>query len=145
MFRVLFLALLLLSTPALGSDPSLETETGESEDRSETIRLLTYNIRHARGMDGEVNVRRIAAVIREIAPDVVALQEVERGVPRTERRDLTRELAVLTGMAGYFERNHAVGGGDYGNAILSRFPIIEQNNTHVTSASITSGFCATAA
>ena len=58
------------------------------------------------------------------------LQEVDRGVERTQRRDLPAELAKLTGLHVAFENNHAYQGGEYGNALLSRFPIKRVKNTH---------------
>jgi endonuclease/exonuclease/phosphatase family metal-dependent hydrolase len=61
---------------------------------------------------------------------VVALQELDRGTLQTARRDLPAELGKLTGMNFYFEKNIDYQGGEYGNAILSRFPILEQTNTH---------------
>ncbi len=95
-----------------------------------TIRLLTFNIHHGEGTDGRVDLERIARLIREQRADLVALQEVDRGVERTGRRDLLAELAQLTKMNYAFGKNIDYQGGDYGNAILSRFPIIEQDNHH---------------
>ena len=91
-----------------------------------SLRVMTYNIRHGRGTDGEFNLKRTAAVIRGTCPDLVALQEVDRGTQRTEGVDQPAELARLTGMRVAFQKNIAFQGGDYGNAILSRFPICQQ-------------------
>jgi endonuclease/exonuclease/phosphatase family metal-dependent hydrolase len=92
------------------------------------IRIMSFNIRHARGMDGMVNVERIAEVIAGLEPDLVGLQEVDRGVARTDRRDLPAELARLTAMTPLFERNIVWQGGDYGNAILSRLPVLRSRH-----------------
>ncbi|HEY6738477.1 MAG TPA: endonuclease/exonuclease/phosphatase family protein [Actinopolymorphaceae bacterium] len=43
-----------------------------------SVRVMTFNIRHGRGMDDRVDLGRIAAVIRRHRPDVVGLQEVDR-------------------------------------------------------------------
>lgn len=96
-----------------------------------SLRVMTYNIHHGRGMDGEVNLERIARVITAENPDIVALQEVDRGVERTGRRDLPGELAALTGMHAFFERNITYQGGDYGNAILTRLPVVKEENIHL--------------
>ena len=40
-----------------------------------TARIMTYNIQHCRGSDGQVNPDRILNVIADSAPDIVALQE----------------------------------------------------------------------
>jgi endonuclease/exonuclease/phosphatase family metal-dependent hydrolase len=84
---------------------------------------MTYNIRHGEGMDGRVDIGRIAGLIKTERADIVALQEVDRRVERTQRRDLPAELAVLTGMTCIFSNNYPYQGGEYGNAILTRFPV----------------------
>ncbi|MFO1487950.1 MAG: endonuclease/exonuclease/phosphatase family protein [Verrucomicrobiota bacterium] len=91
---------------------------------------MTYNIHHGEGMDGRLDLERIARVIREQQADVVALQEVDKHVARTGRRDLPAELAALTGMTCIFSNNHEYQGGEYGNAVLSRFPVVCWTNTH---------------
>jgi len=94
------------------------------------FRLMTYNIHHGEGMDGRVDLERIAEIIRREGADIVALQEVDRGVARTARRDLAGELAVLTGMTCLFSNNFQFQGGEYGNALLTRFPVREWRNQH---------------
>ncbi len=96
---------------------------GDSSVR--TLRVLSYNIHHGRGMDDKVDLQRIAKVIRDARPDLVALQEVDRGTTRTAKADQTAELARLTGLHGSFGKAIDYAGGDYGQAILSRFPIGE--------------------
>lgn len=118
---LLRLALLALLAPALL--PASPTEPA-------TFRVMTYNIHHGEGLDRKVDLARIAAVIREARADLVALQEVDRGVERTQRRDLPAELAQLTGFTAVFENNFHYQGGEYGNAILSRFPVRRSRNTH---------------
>lgn len=95
-----------------------------------TLRILTYNIHHGEGMDGRLDIPRIAALINAQHPDLVALQEVDRGVARTQGRDLPGELAKLTGLHMVFRKNIDYQGGEYGNAILSRRPILTSTNLH---------------
>ncbi len=97
---------------------------------SPVIRVMSYNIHHGEGLDKKIDLERIADLIKREKADIVGLQEVDRGVERTARRDLPEELAKLTGMTVYFERNIIYQGGDYGNAVLSKFPIKKKNNTH---------------
>ncbi|PTX94647.1 endonuclease/exonuclease/phosphatase family protein [Opitutus sp. ER46] len=119
--------LVLLCLAALGSARAFAAPA--------TIRVLTYNIHHGEGLDHAVDLPRIAEIIRTTGADVVALQEVDRGVRRTAGRDLSAELAALTGMKVAFGPNLAFQGGDYGNAVLSRFPIRAQRNTRFAHAS----------
>jgi len=88
-----------------------------------TLRVMTYNIHVGVGMDKKLDLQRIADVINGQHPDLVGLQEVDRGVKRTEGKDEIAELAKLTSMNYAFEHNLDYQGGQYGVAILSRFPI----------------------
>jgi endonuclease/exonuclease/phosphatase family metal-dependent hydrolase len=95
-----------------------------------TFRVMTYNIHHGEGTDGRIDLLRIAEVIKREGADIVALQEVDRGVARTARRDLPEELAALTGMTCVFSNNFHFEGGEYGNAVLTRFPVLHWDNRH---------------
>lgn len=95
-----------------------------------TFRVMTYNIHHGEGLDGKVDLLRIAELIKREQADLVALQEVDKGVARTARRDLPAELAELTGLSCVFSNNDNHQGGEYGNAVLTRFPVKRWTNTH---------------
>lgn len=97
---------------------------------SQTLRVMTYNIHHGEGLDGKVDIERIARVIQEARADIVALQEVDRGVERTKKIDIMTMLADQTGMTYAFGKNIDYQGGEYGNGILTRFPILEEKNLH---------------
>lgn len=97
-----------------------------NEPNQSIIRVLTYNIHHGEGTDGNVDLQRIADVIRRANPDFVALQEVDRNTQRTGGIDQTKQLAELTGMHGYFFRQIDFAGGEYGQAILSKSDLIER-------------------
>ncbi|MEZ6137476.1 MAG: alkaline phosphatase D family protein [Pirellulaceae bacterium] len=92
------------------------------------FRLLSYNIHHAEGVDGKLNLERIAQVIKESEADVIALQEVDRNVPRSDNVDQPQRLAELLRMHVAFGDNIELEGGQYGNAVLSRFPLQEVKN-----------------
>jgi endonuclease/exonuclease/phosphatase family metal-dependent hydrolase len=97
---------------------------------SPTFRVMTYNIHHGEGLDGKVDLLRIAELIKREGADIVALQEVDKGVERTARRDFPDELAALTGLTCVFSNNYHFQGGEYGNAVLTRFPVKRWTNTH---------------
>ena len=88
------------------------------------LRLMSYNIHVGVGMDKKQDLKRIADVIKLYGCDLVGLQEVDRGVQRTGRVDEIKELARLTGMDFAFAHNLDYQGGQYGVAVLSRFPIL---------------------
>lgn len=97
------------------------------------LRLLSYNIHRAIGMDRRFRPQRILDVLYHHDADVVLLQEVDRGAPRSRLLDLASYLARqldyhyhAAGMNVYLRR------GLYGNATLSRWPIGRQRNIDLT-------------
>ena len=93
--------------------------------KSFTLRILTYNIYHGETTDGRVDMDLFASIIDEVKPDLVALQEVDKNAKRTGGIDITEELSKRTGLKGYFVKHRDFQGGEYGNAILSRFPVTD--------------------
>ncbi len=93
------------------------------------FRVMTYNIHRAIGIDRRFRPQRIAEVIDHHSPDLVLLQEVDDGVPRSGNLDLGRELATSIGYPHYaFGHTVTLRRGRYGNATLSRYPIDEERN-----------------
>lgn len=103
--------------------PSLPPEDKE-EQAYYTLRVLTYNIFHGETTNGEIDMDLFADIINNASPDLVALQEVDKGVERSGRIDITAELSERTGLSGHFGKYRAFQGGDYGAAILSKLPIV---------------------
>ncbi|TWT39216.1 endonuclease/exonuclease/phosphatase family protein [Blastopirellula retiformator] len=99
-----------------------------SAETPQSLRVLSYNIHHCEGSDGKVDLPRIAKVIKSAAPDVVLLQEVDRHVARSGNIDQAVEIGRLTGMHVAFGGNLKIREGDYGNAILSRYPLRDVEN-----------------
>lgn len=94
-----------------------------AEEKSESLKVLCWNIHHGGGADGKVDLERLASVIRAQEPDVVMLQEVDKNCERTGKVDQPAELARLTGMKQVFGKAMDFQGGEYGQALLSRFPL----------------------
>lgn len=95
------------------------------------LRVLTYNIHHGEGMDGKFDYERLAQVINGVKPDVVALQEVDRGTRRSAGVDQADRLGELTGMHAAYGVALYYEGGEYGEAILSRFPMANRKAHHL--------------
>jgi endonuclease/exonuclease/phosphatase family metal-dependent hydrolase len=91
---------------------------------SDTFTVATYNIRHGRGMDGQVDLARTASAVRALQADVIGLQEVDRNVERSGAVDEPRILGETLGLHHTFGAFFPYQGGEYGMAILSRFPIV---------------------
>lgn len=94
----------------------------------DTIRVMTYNIHTGVGVDGEFDLERIAQIITDHRIDIAGLQEVDQSVERTDRVMTMQELSNLTGMNYAFGKAIEFQGGEYGNGILSRFPILKKHN-----------------
>ena len=93
-----------------------------------TLRVMTYNIHHANPPSETVKIdmEAIARVINQQNPDLVALQEVDVHTERSGKQlDQARELARLTGMQSFFMKALDYQGGEYGIAVLSRYPIVD--------------------
>lgn len=86
------------------------------------IRVMTYNVHSCRGLDGRVLPERIARVVEQFNPDLVALQELDVNRRWSKRMDQPLLIAQHLRMQCHFQPVIAVEGEHYGIAILSRYP-----------------------
>ena len=98
------------------------------------VRVLAYNIHHGEGRDGRLDLERLAGIIASVQPDLVALQEVDRGTERAGRVDQLAELAARLGMHATFGKTLDYQGGEYGVAVLSRWPVFGVENRSLPSS-----------
>jgi endonuclease/exonuclease/phosphatase family metal-dependent hydrolase len=109
----------------------LTTKLHDSENMK--IKLMTYNIHRAIGLDRRFKPERIVEIINDIKPDIALLQEVDEGVPRSRELNLAKEVAQLCGFKHYkLGHNVSLKKGYYGNATLSKFPISKERNINLT-------------
>lgn len=94
-------------------------------EETRALRVLCYNIHYGQGNDGRYDLERLAAVIAAAKPDLVALQEVDVGVNRSGRVHQAQRLGELTDMKVRFGPTQHYDGGLYGNAVLTRLPILD--------------------
>src|SRR5712691_8356425 len=106
------IAALLWAIPIIPATPSHSPDPAHIK-----LRVMTYNIHVGVGMDKKLDLQRIADVINDQHPDLVGLQEVDRGVERTQRIDEIAEIAKMTEMDYAFAFNLRYQGGQYGVAI----------------------------
>ena len=85
-----------------------------------TIRVMSYNVRNALGMDNVTDYQRISEVINQTDPDVVALQELDSVTNRSGGVDVLTQLASLTAMYPTYGASIRYDGGKYGIGILSK-------------------------
>ncbi len=110
-------------------------EVQESGATGLLLRVITYNIHRAIGVDRRFRPERIAAILRHYDADVVMLQEVDEGAPRSRELNLAKELAEAAGYPSFaLGHNVSLKRGRYGNATLSRFPILRERNIDLSVA-----------
>ncbi|MFW5437350.1 endonuclease/exonuclease/phosphatase family protein [Paenibacillus apiarius] len=98
------------------------------------IKILTFNMHHGKGMDGKLDLGRIAHVIEDSEADLVGLNELDRCFSQR-----SRYIDQLDWLANRLHMYHAFGESvtitsskqmirQFGNAILSRYPIVHVKN-----------------
>lgn len=96
------------------------------------IRVATYNVHNT---DGSRSLEGIAAEISATGADLVALQELDRGVGRTEKKDV---LLLMNDITKYnravFCKSIDYDGGEYGIGALINYPIINIEKFPLTSS-----------
>lgn len=95
----------------------------QNTSESRPLRIMTYNIHSGIGMDGKISPERIARVIAQYDPDIVALQEVDVCRSRSNCVDQARVIAKLLSMDVHFSPTIHGEKEQYGNAILTHFPM----------------------
>lgn len=115
---------------------------GFSLQAQQTIRVMSYNIHHCNppSKPGIIDLDAIATTITKQNPDIVALQEVDINTERSGKVNQAAQLALKTGLKSfYFAKAIDHEGGDYGVAILSKFPLDDINTYRLPMDSATKG------
>jgi len=94
--------------------------------------LVSWNIHSGIGTDGLFDLHRTGDVLRKLQPDLIALQEVGDYRGRAPRGSQPELLAERLGLNMAYGPNVEVEGRRYGNAILSRLPLLESRNYDLT-------------
>lgn len=101
-------------------EASVATRATRRNATTRALKVATWNIHGAIGADGRYAPSRIVDVLREVDADIIALQEVaSEQAHENFLRDLERETGFHVA-AGLLRQRH---GDDFGNALLSRYPV----------------------
>lgn len=134
MKRLLTAAALLLVVAACNKDENYNDKYGDRAvipPKGQSLRVMTYNIYGARATSpaNAADLDAIAEVIRRQNPDFVTLNEVDVFTNRTGK-DVHQacDLAEKLGMEWHFSKAIDRDGGEYGDAVLSKYPILEKRS-----------------
>ena len=130
--KIQTILLYMLAFPLFLVTPACKKNTGAEDvqnNQGQTLKFMTYNI-HIGNPPSQpstvVDLDGIADAIKTVDPDFVALQEVDRFTDRSGKDlDQAKKLAELTGMNYQFFKAIDRSNGEYGVAILTKYPIIE--------------------
>lgn len=106
----------LLSNGLVAAALLLATASAGAKD----LNVMSYNVRNGRGLDNERNTQRIAKVIKDQKPDIVAVQELDSMTRRSGQTYVLGELASQTGMKAYYAPAIDYDGGKYGIGLLCK-------------------------
>jgi endonuclease/exonuclease/phosphatase family metal-dependent hydrolase len=113
----------------------------QPDQTAQNFRVLCYNIHHCNppSIPGKIDLDAIAQTIRAKKPDLVALQEVDVNTIRSGEINQASLLAEKLQMNLFFAKAIDHDGGEYGVAILSKYPISEQVIHRLTTQTGTNG------
>lgn len=92
-----------------------------SEAQNISLRVISMNM-YEGGKAANYNAEAFCDFIRQYDPDVVVFQEMDNYTTRNDNKDLLSEMAISLGMFPYFGKSFTYQSGDFGNAILSKYP-----------------------
>jgi len=90
---------------------------------SRTLRVMTYNVHGCVGMDGHLSPSRVARVIAQYAPHIVAMQELDVGRRRSGGLDQAQLIAGYLNMDHHFHPTLRIEEESFGDAVLSAYPL----------------------
>lgn len=111
-----------------------------TQDKAIEVKVMSYNIHHAEGVDMILDLERIANVIEDSGAEIIGLQEVDNHwSERSQLEDQAKWLAERLDMHYTYAANldlDPVNPGEprrqYGTAVLSKYPIIQAANYPLT-------------
>ncbi|MEW9672056.1 endonuclease/exonuclease/phosphatase family protein [Ammoniphilus sp. 3BR4] len=89
------------------------------------LKIVCYNIHSGKNLFYRPTLDSIIEFLREQAPDIVSLQEVHNNSKQGWQFNQIKEALAMNGD---FGGNVKIGDGMYGNATLTRFPLIQSKN-----------------
>lgn len=124
MIRPVLIALVVAAGCRAASSPAPSPATSP-------LKVLVYNVHAGKDAKGVDNLQRVADIVKSSGADVVLLQEVDKGTKRSGNVDQPAEWTKRTGFNVAFGRSLNYDGGQYGIAVMSRWPIRRDTAIHL--------------
>ena len=96
---------------------------GVTAASAQKVRVMSYNVKNGIGIDDVKDIKRCVNTIREVNPDVVAIQEVD-SMTRRNKYYVLGKMGELLGYHTYFGKAITYQGGSYGVGVLSKKPAL---------------------
>jgi endonuclease/exonuclease/phosphatase family metal-dependent hydrolase len=100
----------------------------EHHQAGQSLRVMTYNIHQGVDADMKMDLEAIVAAILAEQPNILVLNEVNRNRAINGYTEVLSLISEKTGMPYIMGNNYP--DGQYGNALLTKLPILEWENTH---------------
>ncbi|MHB8172646.1 MAG: endonuclease/exonuclease/phosphatase family protein [Thermincolia bacterium] len=88
-----------------------------------SFKVVTYNIRHGKGIDNQQKFSRIIDLVLDVGPDILGVNELDYYNPRSKWENQPKMLADAMGYNYVFHATLKLGWAQYGNGLFSRWPI----------------------
>jgi len=89
-----------------------------------SLKVMSYNIRHGKGLDDKIDLNRITEIINFQKPNYCGLQEIDKSCERSNNIDQLKFLSEKTHMEGTFGKFMDLQNGEYGMATLTTLPVL---------------------
>lgn len=124
------LLVLLINGLFIGCSSDDDGVTPPDDKDGVLVKVMSYNIYSGQKVySGKKGMEAIAQVIKKVNPDLAGLQEFETKTNKVEKADIIALMKEVTGMQyAFFVKTRDVDGGEYGNLILSKYPISDEVN-----------------
>lgn len=120
-FSIVILTVLFMCKPGKSIPAAAERKTSGQGDAQ--ISIMTYNIHRGTNKSGKLDLDGIAEAVKSSGAGIIAVQEAERFSIRTGFKDQMKYLADKLSMQYVFGKSISILNGQYGNGLLSIYPI----------------------
>ena len=105
--------------------PEKEEPPVEVDKKTITLKVMTYVARTSGNPNRQLE--EVIGHIKEYSPDLLFMRQIDQNTTRTSKTDMPKEVADALEMEYLFAKAFDYQGGGFGNAVFSKYPIIESS------------------